>query len=251
MKNVAILFPLLFCLTCVAQLTLRNGTFVMINAPAASHVSDGYESNLWAYFKAEENGAATTAVDEVAGNNMPISGGPCVTTNGIIGNAWNMDTFRWRRSTGTRYAFVDTNFSMRLWFKPDTNNYGATVMDNNGYDLVLNSGHTLRWKVYYNSGSVTATSPAIPSDTNWHRVVCWLSVSNEIGIKIDTNSATTTAVTQSMYNGGTDFLEFNATPSAFFQGVDELAFWNGFCLTNSSDLDLDWKNGAGQTYPLP
>lgn len=229
-----------------------DGTTLVTTSGGVPSVPTGYETNLWAYFKAEEDSSATTAVDSVNGYNMPIYGGPAVSIAGKIGNAWDMDTFTWRRTTGTNYNFFGHDFSIRMWIKHDIGaSFGSYILDNNAYDIQWQANRTVRWRIYPSVGNITVFSSAVPDDGNWHRIICWLATGDSIGIQVDDGAATTTALTSPMYDGGTDFIEFLATAGSNPQGIDEVAFWKDYCFTNASDLAKDWNSGSGVTYPLP
>ena len=143
---------------------------------------------------------------------------------------------------------------MRLWLNGPSSSFSDTVFDNNGYQLNWNSDRTLTWQVNKApSGNVTVSSGAVPNDGGWHRVVCYLSVSNSIGIILDNGTAATASFTGGMYNAGTDFLEFLTTPGSPNPTllVDEVAFWHDFVFSDPAALTKDWNGGSGVTYPLP
>jgi len=237
--------------------TFASGTMAVgasTGPPASSSPSDGYEANLYAYFKCDETDG--NPIDLVgAANLVNDSGGTAANQAGIIGQGFDMsgpldDGWLAEQSSADHHYDVSSHdFTIRLWVYVREESSGSAIRRDDWEIDVDNNGVTATaiWQVTvaFSPFQSQITSPAFSLNA-WHRVTVWHKVGVEFGLQIDNDSPTINSIANNLLTGASAKLTFDFS----YAGIDEIAIWKDYVLT-SDDRTFDWNSGAGRTYQLP
>ena len=275
--RLAILICLL-ALASPAQTVLRSGTFRALNStPGGGPPADGYEANVYAYYKFEETNG--TAIDSAHARNLGNYAGGAATVPGILGNCFDFGTnfgfgnpgpLSLSSSPGdggsnADYSLSTNSFTMRFWVKTVASGFNNIFWPGDSFGIGYGSAPSgVDGKIDFNliqtNGEVHITSLQDIADGQWHRVIVWHDAQTfDAGLQIDSNSPTN-RITTELYNPCPTFCpsiirlgdptdQFPNPPNPSFL-MDDLVIWKDYVLT-PGDRDFDWNGGAGRTYPLP
>lgn len=269
MRFLALIFSLSLLLPATtAQTVLRNGTFRSLGATASGggggSPGDGYEANLYAYYKLDETSGFISA-DASGAKTLGVFSGStsAATISGKIGGGFDVaDGFALDSSAtfgggGANYNFFGHDFTIRFWIKTTSVGSGDNFIldwDGGTWNVFLGTypfggDGKLDFQIEGNSSNFDLVSAPI-NDGNWHMAIVWFnSGAGVAGIQIDSNSPITQSGVDMFDPGGPSRVRVGGN-FGYVLDLDELAFWKDYVLS-SSDITFDWNSGAGQTYPLP
>jgi len=214
--------------------------------------------------------------DEASGDLMDIHGSHDLTdTNtvgsgtGILNNArdYELDRSEYHGITDhSDFSFVDDDFSMSVWVKPETASPGAggscifsksasVVSGNTGDEYALGmsqfGGGSLSWTVRSASAVTQKFWNAVLTTGSWFHIVVWHdSSANVIGINVNDGTALTAAHTTGCQDGANNFLVGATHGGAnFFDGlIDEFGVWNK--VLSSAEITQLYGSGTPPPYPF-
>lgn len=224
-------------------------------------------TNLQNYYKLDE--ASGNAVDSVSSNTLTAQNGP-TSVAGLISTARNFDTnsasaqFFSASSSLAALKFLQTTFSISLWFKVDQNFINNQSSKGIFKKANLTTGTNRGWAIFEDiigtgsvlfgcspdgtSGSQVDILSSIPIDANvWHNIVVYRNFGVEIGLSVDGNGYETAAYTGNIADNAA---AVNLGPSDRVQAagnmvVDEMAIWTNF-IPSSTQLTWLYNSGAGR-----
>lgn len=161
-----------------------------------------------------------------------------------------------------RLDTLTVGMTWRLWYKQKDAAYGPSywlvivnpVSKWAQGDFMLYGGHT-GWAIAranYNIGFFEEAITAIPSDTDWHRLIVTLNVvTRKITVQLDNGVVEQqSAILPAWTWRGDDILwigTLTGTP-ARTSYLDEIGYWRDYIFTTADRL-CDWNSGAGVTFP--
>lgn len=225
-------------------------------------VISGLLANLVAYYKLDETSSNTTPAIDSIGTNPLGCNGAVTTTAGEINTA--------RSSTGVSNSGYLSCNSVPT-FQPGSNPFFVTfwakcgALSQTTFPALIgkfNDTSNLReWAVIQDGSSgkiglyvstdgtlqTIALGPVFPDTTNFHFIAAGWDGTN-IMISMDGGAFTTTPFAGPVFSGSAIFTVFyragTGSVKTFNGALDEIAFWNGRCLT-ITDVAALYNGGAG------
>lgn len=170
------------------------------------------------------------------------------------------------RADNTSLSAGDIDLTVCAWVQLESkisNNVGNIVAKRSAavqeYYLRYNNESSLdRFQLEVSPNGTTGHTNVIannfgsPSLATWYFVVAWHdSVNNQLGIQVNNGTANTTAYSNGIFDGTTDFCIGGYTgaspPSEFWDGlIDQVGLWKR--ILTASEKTFLYNNGSGKTY---